>query len=405
MRLVFVNYCHPHTPHVCGVRVARFADAMAMRGHRVVLITRELDGHPTAPPPPALGDALGAHDWSRPFHLAIPPARGPLFRAIQDGRLPGGIRQASIAAAYVLTGGLHGDWRRAVAAYGPGLAEGFRPDLAWGSFGNTDTWAIARDMAAAAKAPWVMDIKDHWSTFIPAPLRRPVARHFRSAAAMTALSGAHVDEATGYFSQAKAVVFSGVPDEFLAPELVPPPEEGMVLTVTGGLYGADRACGFLAALADWAQTRSITRPRLIYAGGDHACMAEAVEATGIAGTWAVEIHPYMPLDQLRRLHRGASVNSYLRASSGFHHKIFELLSAGRPVLCYPAESAEARQIADQSGGLLLSCADGIQVAEALDRVAAGAAPASGSAGMAQFTFSAQAERLEDVFRQVLEARA
>lgn len=50
MRLVFANYCHPDTPHICGVRVASFARAMAVRGHRVILITRELEGHPTAPP-------------------------------------------------------------------------------------------------------------------------------------------------------------------------------------------------------------------------------------------------------------------------------------------------------------------------------------------------------------------
>ena len=58
------------------------------------------------------------------------------------------------------------------------LASAFRPEVAWGIFGNTDAWAIAQGIAREAGCPWVRDIKDQWTAFIPAPLQRLVAARY-----------------------------------------------------------------------------------------------------------------------------------------------------------------------------------------------------------------------------------
>ena len=44
MRLLAVNHSHPATPHVSGICVSAFADALARDGHRIVLITSTLNG-------------------------------------------------------------------------------------------------------------------------------------------------------------------------------------------------------------------------------------------------------------------------------------------------------------------------------------------------------------------------
>lgn len=400
MRLVFVNYCHPETPHVCGLRVARFAEAMAARGHRVVLVTRELDGLPAAPPAGALPDLLAGHDWTRPLHLAVAPGPGRFFKALQQGGLPAWLRRPAIAGAYLATGGLYGDWRRAALAYGPVLAGHFRPDLAWGTFGNTDTWAVARGLARAAGAPWVADIKDYWRVFIPCPLRRPLAGRFRDFRALTAFSASHAGEARPWFGDA-AVVYSGIPAEF-AQARPGEPAQPFVLAVTGSLYDGTQLESLAAVLGRWGEGRN-GRPRLVYAGADHRRMERA--AARLTG-WEVAIHPYLPLDRLRRLTLTASANLYIRSDRTFHHKVLELLSAGRPVISFPAEGAEAHDLARACGGTLLSCGSEAELLAALDRVASGEQlPAATPDRLAAFTWAGQAGALEAVFARVLEGRA
>lgn len=402
MNLIFVNYCHPETPHVCGLRMARFAQAMAERGHKVVLVTRDLEGKPVAPPAAALPGLLAAHSWQQPFLLAVPPVPSRFHRALHEGTLPSLIRKAVIAAAYLADGGLFGDWRRACLVYGPVLASHFRPDLAWGTFGNTDTWAVARGLARRAGIAWVMDIKDYWRHFIPRPFQGLLARRLGDGAHLTAFSGENARDAAAWFDQPSEVVYSGLPTAFL--------EQGgdavaddFVLTLTGSVYDHAVLERFVAALAQWSRRRPAGTTRLVYAGIDHRAVAQA--ARTLEPSWRLDIHPYLPLDQLHRLHETATVNAYLRTDRGFHHKVIELLAGRRPVLSFPAEGPEAHQLAETCGGTLLSCDDEDALCLALDRVATKEPlPVATAAGLAAFTWASQAARLERVFLNVLESR-
>ncbi|WP_096700113.1 hypothetical protein [Magnetospirillum sp. 15-1] len=58
MRAVFVSHLHPETNHVGAVRVREFAQAMARRGHRIVLLTQSLTPRDPAPDPDGLAAAL-----------------------------------------------------------------------------------------------------------------------------------------------------------------------------------------------------------------------------------------------------------------------------------------------------------------------------------------------------------
>lgn len=72
MRIVFVNSCHPDTPHVCGLRARAFAEALTARGHQIILLTEPFEetgaGTELASGPQMIKD----HDWSEPCRISTP---------------------------------------------------------------------------------------------------------------------------------------------------------------------------------------------------------------------------------------------------------------------------------------------------------------------------------------------
>ena len=150
MRAVFVNHCHPDTPHVCAVRLREFALAMAARGHWIGLLT------PTPAPDDididdgALPAALRDHDWSRPFVLACRPTAAPLTHALHAHRLPPPVSKAMVLWCYLVKGGVFWNWTAASRKCWPILAASFAPDVVWATFGNVDALDIGRGIAAAA---------------------------------------------------------------------------------------------------------------------------------------------------------------------------------------------------------------------------------------------------------------
>ena len=74
MKAVFINHCHPDINHVCGVRAGRFAEIMAVRGHKIMLLTETLADKNDSFPPPELERRLAAHDWRQPFQLSCLPS-------------------------------------------------------------------------------------------------------------------------------------------------------------------------------------------------------------------------------------------------------------------------------------------------------------------------------------------
>ena len=386
MRLVFVNHCHPDTPHVCAARVRDFAAACVRAGHQVVLLTETLEDAPAVIEPAALPEALQRHDWRQPLRLACAPRPGRLVARLREGRYPRFLRRPLLAAAYLTRSGLFTDWRDGSRPYWPVLADTFRPDATWGTFGNTDAWIIARAIARRAGGRWIMDHKDPWSAFIPGPLRRVLAGRFADADGATALSQGHADEAARWFPQPVTVVLSGIDPAFLAapPSALPAAR----VLVVGALYDDTSLAALVAGVRRWNPSAS-----LVYAGAEVGRLRAA--AVGLA----VETPGYVGLDELRQLAAGASALMYVRNPRAlYQHKLLELLALDRPLICLPAESAEAEAIAARLGAAFRSCGDAASVATALAELAP--RPVD-RARLAEFTWDALAVGL----LRVLEGRA
>jgi len=366
MRAVFVNHVPPQAPTIGGQRVARLAHAMASLGHQVVLLTSTDGTGETGTPLEGLAEALAGHDWTRPFHIAVHPRHAPYLPGMRTGGVPGGLRQAMIGVSYMLNSGVFTDWTDAARAYVPALRENFGPDVVWACFGNTDAWNIGRMTAAACKCPWVADFKDPWDIFIPTGFRRILAGRYRDAAAMTTFSDAHSRRAAPWFDQPKTVVYSGLATEMLDVSDAPP-DAPPTLLMTGSVYDERRLETFLGVLAEWRRAHPGEPFRFAYAGGDASLVRHA--ATALDGLADVVIDDFLPLDELRRRQLAATANAYIRAPSSrsiFHHKVFELLSAARPVICFPEDVPEVTDIARKTGAVLLNCVSDGDLADALD---------------------------------------
>ncbi len=398
MRLVFVNHCHPETPHVCAVRMREFAAAMAARGHRVVLVTSSLGDRPGDGRPADVASALADHDWSRPFLLETPPNG---FAAVARAREQGigyGIGKVLLAASYVCGSGVNPDWRAGVRPYLPALANSFRPEAVWGTFGNTSTWVIARDIARAAGCPWVADLKDHWESFIPVQVRALLAGRFADAAAMTAFSVEHRETVRRWFARDAAIIYSGVDLALFRP----PAATGRdVITLTGAIYNRDNLDRLIGGIRIFAENLPGPRRAALlfrYAGHDRAEVEQA--AAVLTGLVESDIRGQLPLADWASVLSGARVNCYVKSGHTFHHKLFDLLAAGAPVLTLPPETGEAGDIAVAAGGRLLGAQDPPEVADILKRVFDEPARRNGMAADS-LSWAGQAGALEAVLQQAI----
>ena len=388
-------------PHVCALRGRGFAEAMARRGHQVVLLSETLSRDDDAIAAAELGRALGAHDWTIPYRLACAPRRAPLLRRARLGRLPWLCNKAVLAAAYATRGGPFADWVDGTRPSWDVLADGFRPQVVWGIFGNTGAWIIARQIAKRAEAPWVMDLKDGWDHFVPAGMRAATARRFAGAAAATALSEPHAAELRARFGIETEVVYSGIPSAALDPPGQAPDASASDIVVSGSLYESESVDILIAGLGRWLARRDGARPRLRYFGADGDRLRDA--AAGLGDSCEIDIQGYRPLPELFEALRQSRVNLYVRSPrSLFHHKLIELLSCGRPIVSIHHECEDARRIAAELGGRLTGCANADELARRLDeawRSAAFAPPAR--APMARYTWDAQAALLERVLERAV----
>lgn len=380
MRLVFVNHCHPDTPHVCATRVARMAEACARAGHQVVLLTETLEGRPPSSRPEQVASILADHDWSRPLLVDCPPKGGMLPSHLRLGLLPRPLRLPLLAAQYGLRSGLFTDWRDGAAPYGAELARHFRPQACWATFGNTDAWAIARSLAHAAGGHWVADLKDPWDIFIPKPLRRLLARRFRPRA-FTALSDQHGEQVRRWFGATATTLYSGIDQTFL-PVPPPPPPQPWRLLVVGALYDSNHLSQLTQGLRRWGKPATV-----VYVGSEAARLRDALP------DWRLETPGYVGLDALRNLAAGCHASLYVRNPRAlYQHKLVELLALDRPVLCLPQEAPESLAIAQSLGADFRSCADADALARGLAELMGRHRPVD-RRRLADYTWDSQAERL------------
>jgi glycosyltransferase involved in cell wall biosynthesis len=404
VRAVFVNHCHPDTPHVCATRMREFAWAMARRGHQIILLTETLDGASGNLSPDAVAEEIRKHDFSSPYYLACPPSGVRAARMLRTGQLPWGVRQSVILWLFFRHHGVFTDWLEGVRQIRETLANEFKPDLVWGTFGNTDCWNISRDLAHQATCPWIADIKDPWQVFIPTLLRARLARQYADAALMTAFSNTHASAADVYFSQEKRVIHSGVDPQPIARAEVYSGDDDIWISLTGSVYAPDNTSTLFSAIASWAaRIDDNTRSKVTfhYAGAE----AEAIEAQlGQLKTLInTRIQGRLSQQDYFDLLKSCQLNFYITNKNTFHQKTLELLSMGRPVASFPAETDEALGIAKRYGSTLYSCSTASDVKCALDSVLSIPGTVDATTGMeAAYSWDALAGKLEDVFNAVIE---
>jgi hypothetical protein len=396
MRAVLINHCHPDTPHICGVRMREFAASLTGRGHQVVLLSAPLEGQASTATPEAVGQIHGAHDYSAPFRLAVAPTNPGPLALLRSTSTPRPIRQGIVLWHYLSQSGVFTDWRDGAGAFIPTLAETFRPDIIWSTFGNTDCWNIAQALSARAGCPWVADIKDFWSAFIARPLRAQLAGRYRDAAAFTALSNSHAEDAAPWFGGAVETIYSGITGDALAEN--PASGGAKCFSLTGAVSGAARLTEIKAAIKIWLESlpASVAREiEFIYCGNDAELVGKIFAE--LSGLCRVTVNGYVALDQLRDIQARAFANLYVKSERTFHHKVVELLATGRPVICYPEEDAEARSLAEEFGAILHSAGSEADITAALGKSFDRYPETSlNRARAAQFTWDAQAEKLEAV---------
>jgi hypothetical protein len=398
MKAVFINHCHPDVAHVCGLRAGRFAQAMAERGHQIVVLSQTLDTEDEGFPLAKLSAALQAHDWRQPFVLPCHAHGFELVQRARNGQLMAGWRQAVIAWSYLMNGGMFPDWQAGTEQYFPVLAESFQPDVIWGTFGNTDTWRLCQQLARLAGCPWVGDFKDNWRAFVPNGLQTLMAGRFVDAARMTVFSQAHCEQSDALFPHTlKTILYSGVDDVADAPAVDSGSE--IQLLLTGSIYDAADLGQLMKAINAWAR-RHPERPLMFrYAGNDGAVVKSIAASLDLS----IRIEGFLPQHALHRLQSQSMVNFYIHNPRCLmHHKALELLAQGRPAIAYPGETAEVKELAAGSGGSLFACTDPAEVTEALDMMTDNPPSIPSTARRRAFTWGERSAVLETVLADAID---
>lgn len=411
MRAVFVNQCHPDTPHVCAVRLREFAAAMARRGHRVVLLTETLGagGNRKGASPDRLETRLDGHDWDEPLHVGCARAPSPLLERLHDGKLWSGFRKAVVATSFVFHGGVFAHWTEGSRHTIATLASAFRPDIVWGAFGCTDVWNVARLAAAEADCPWIADIKDNWEIFIPLGLRTILARRYAGAAGFTALSAGHASIAAKRFRTTARVIHSGFPRNGVVDGVGDGGSDGgsgrFRIVASGSIYDGDTFAAVVRGIREWLSERRTDQPvEFCYAGNEHQRVDSMIAP--LRGRCRIDIRSFLPHAPFQSILAEASVIVYGRHVLMPHHqKFIEYLATGRPVLCYPGETEEFKTLAREVNGPLFSCDTVADVKHALSTIEAGRYPALDRRGLEAYSWDAQAAALDRVFSSALEQHA
>lgn len=416
MRLVFVSQVHPKAPHVSGMRAWFFARELARRGHQVLQISEWCEGTELAPPVKQIGLQLQAHDWRSPLLFAIKSQPRPLLNRIRSSiyssrRSTVLLRKGLVTWSYFRYSGMFTDFSQAVQPYLEVLAREFEPQATWGVNGNTDCWLIAQRLGRLASCPWVADMKDSWDTFIPSPLRGLLAQRFCDMAASTANAEFNARVLDYWFPPQPVVIYSGVDPCFIEASPLALAANCLRITLTGSVYNLETLQGFVGGLRQWLETVALSpatdvfKPEVIYAGASAATVAPILGS--LSDLARIEVRDYLPLSELAALCRSATVNTYLWNPKTFHHKLLELLSCGRPVIAFPGETEESRQLAVACAGELYCPPNPQELMATLDNLALGWMTGAKTTqpgalfGQEAFTWSAQANRLEAVLQQVV----
>jgi glycosyltransferase involved in cell wall biosynthesis len=121
---------------------------------------------------------------------------------------------------------------------------------------------------------------------------------------------------------------------------------------------------------------------------------------GLQEFCTLEIHDFVPLKQLQAIHRSCRVNLYMKSWRTFHHKVLELLAAGRPILSFPGETEEARRITKETGGTLFPCSSADEIGAVLSSCYESATPErTDLRKLDKFSWEAQAVKLVEILEE------
>jgi len=377
-----------------------FAYALSSLGHSVILLTEVHKGQAADTYP---GRKIQKHNFSSPLYLSTEPLGHPLITALRSRSLPWGIRQAIIIYYYVIYKGVFTDWRLGTQSFLPIIAEKFKPDLIWASFGNTDCWNIAKDLAHIAHCPWIADLKDLWSGFIPKTLQKIVSRHFNDYSAITTLSQYyHSRDILKYFNAKSEVIYSGFSSNFFAADSQEK-QKDIILSITGGIYNGASLEKIFEGVQLWLlglSKKKKSQIKIVYAGNDTAIVKSATAR--LSKIVSVEFRGYLPIDKLRILQKNSTANLYVKTDS-YHHKLIEMLSIGRPIICFPAETEEAIAITNSTSVPFYSCKTPKEISLALDQsLKKEIVDVANDAGLKNLTWEAQAIKLENLFQNIVD---
>jgi hypothetical protein len=298
------------------------------------------------------------------------------------------------------------DWVAGSKPYWPVLAERFAPDVVWANFGSLSDLALAQGVARWAGVPWCADIKDNMEAFLPAPARPFVRRRYADAAAFTANARFHAGHSI--FREPCEVVYSGADDAMIRLARIPVPRDAFRIMLVGSIYAGGHFDGYLCGLDAFLSRlapEQQARVELCYAGNEAARVSEALARTNTRVRFSAL--GFLTPAALCEAYSRAAVMSYVWAGHGFHHKTVEMLATGRPVVCFPDEHPESRDIASAMRGRLLTpptSADLAVTLESLHRRWLDEPHGSpDSVDPSAFTWDAGADALERIFDRLVRA--
>ena len=400
MRIAIVNACHPDRQHVCAFRGSTFAEILTEDGNQVLLLTPPLTEIGKGINEADLKEKLKSHKWSTYCQVTGGFTDKSILPSVRNGSVPTPIRQGIIAYNFIIRGNIYHDWIIPSSSLLPVIADDFKPNIVWAISGNTSCWKLGQVLAHAANCPWVADIKDNWQATIPKGLRHITAKKFRDAGAYTVLSQAHRDTFPLSSTTNFKIVYNGI-----SPALMKSAKLNLSLSdlrdeilITGSLYRSDILGQLLQAIHAWQQEH--TRTKITYAGGDNDILEQAI--SGLDSSVDVKNLGGLSPHDLWQRQRNARMNAYVRNPPNlFHHKLLELLAAGRPVLAYPGETDESLTIANSMNGLFFACENRVQIHQALDQIESTANASQDSASLGQFSSQFQAEKLSELFSETI----
>ena len=373
-----------------------FATALSERGHKIILFTETLDSSPISEPLEKTCVRLQQQSFDEPVHIAAAPAGFPLLRLLRQGRLPWGLRQLIIFWYFWRHQGVFTDWRKSSQPYLKLIADEFKPDIIWSTFGGSDCWNIAKDLSVMADCPWVADIKDIWDVFIPSPFVHTLARFYEDAAALTTFSDFHRTKSSPFFPMKKFILYSGL-DTHAMTSTPTPDSELFQISLTGSVYNTIHLETALQTIEAWTISEPLNgkRVKLVYAGAEETKVQTILDR--LNSSFDVELRPYLNQEDYYSLLKSSRVNVYIRGEKTFHNKVFELMAAQQAVICYPAETEEVIREAKERCSQYYSCKNADDILEALTAASADQNLASDES-LFQLDWRARAEILERILQ-------